>query len=227
MSPDVSTAIDRCRVNGERLLEDAELLFGMDRYSTALALAVLSQEDSAKAFFLKLVHDDVLPWTPVLRRALRNHECKHLLTILMEWLHQSGEEFLERLASKAPAPPFEGVPDEVAAAINILRHEKLERFERGHAFREPEWGGIARKLAEGMRERAKQAALYISLAESGFPDGLPSQVQPPLATQEIHRAKRLTEFVRFPILAIREYSYLKEVLKLVFAPSEIISDGGA
>jgi hypothetical protein len=40
---------EACVENGKHLLGDAKIMFDWDRYSTAFALAVLSQEEFAKA----------------------------------------------------------------------------------------------------------------------------------------------------------------------------------
>src|ERR1700683_1328934 len=81
-----SGSISACTSNGKNLLEDAQFLFDFDRFSTSLALAVLAQEEFAKAFLLQLVVDDALPWLPGDRRSMARHPCKHLLPIVMEWL---------------------------------------------------------------------------------------------------------------------------------------------
>src|SRR5580700_8210415 len=75
-----------CFENGKKLLEDAKLLFEWDRFSTALALSILAQEEFAKAFLLTLVEDDALPWLPEIHQSMAKHQCKHLLAIVMEWL---------------------------------------------------------------------------------------------------------------------------------------------
>ena len=87
MNPETfSRTISACVDNGKKLLEDAKYLFDWDRYSTALALSVLAQEEFAKAFLLQLVADDVLPWLPEVRQSMARHQSKHLLAIVMEWL---------------------------------------------------------------------------------------------------------------------------------------------
>lgn len=82
----LSVSISAVRDNGRKLIEDAKLLFDWDRYSTATALAVLAQEEFAKAFLLELVRDDALPWIPEVQGSMARHQCKHLLGIVMEWL---------------------------------------------------------------------------------------------------------------------------------------------
>jgi AbiV family abortive infection protein len=54
-------SIEAAIQNGNRLLQDAKLLFDWDRFSTAFALSILAQEEFAKAFLLRLVMDDALP----------------------------------------------------------------------------------------------------------------------------------------------------------------------
>ena len=81
LSKSISATVD----NGKSLLDDAKMLFDWDRFSTALALGVLAQEEFAKAFLLQLVADDALPWLPEVRMSIARHQCKHLLAIVMEW----------------------------------------------------------------------------------------------------------------------------------------------
>jgi AbiV family abortive infection protein len=81
-----SRSISACVENGKKLLQDAKTLFDWDRFSTALALSVLAQEEFAKAFLLQLVVDDALPWLPEVQRSMARHQCKHLLAIVMEWI---------------------------------------------------------------------------------------------------------------------------------------------
>ena len=64
-----------------------------DRFGTAFALAILAEEEFSKAFLLYLVQDGAIPWTAEVRRAIRNHECKHLLTLLMDHLAERGEQW--------------------------------------------------------------------------------------------------------------------------------------
>jgi AbiV family abortive infection protein len=215
-----STSIDACTANSTSLLEDAELLASFERPSTALAIAVLAQEEAAKAFMLALVQADVLPWVPSVRRALNNHECKHLIIVIMEWLAPPWEEAWERLRAALGQPPLELAPAEVAHAINILRHEKVERFRTGYAHEEPEWSGFARRIAGGLRDREKQRALYVTVGDSGSLGSVPRQVKTEAAGLEIGRAKRLlqcAEDVRHErLLSRREFQFTKEVVKAVF-----------
>jgi AbiV family abortive infection protein len=82
LSQSITATVD----NGKSLHDDAKMLFDWDRFSAALALGVLAQEEFAKAFLLQFVADGALPWLPEVRMSIARHQCKHLLAIMMEWL---------------------------------------------------------------------------------------------------------------------------------------------
>ena len=183
--------------NGKKLLEDAKYLFDWDRFSTALALAVLAQEEFAKAFLLQLVADDAMPWLPEVQRSMARHQCKHLLAIVMEWL-----------------PPFDFEDSLEQHKRNTVRHEekmawlqrRVARYKQGNILPDPDdpepiepdisfpldvatalniyrheeieikvWecmegcgvGNRARKIADGSLDRKKQSALYVDITKTG------------------------------------------------------------
>jgi AbiV family abortive infection protein len=182
-----------CYENGKKLLEDAKLLFEWDRFSTALALSILAQEEFAKTFLLTLVEDDALPWLQEIQQSMAKHRCKHLLAIVMEWLppfdgnlvmeqiRRNGERHKQWMAwsnrrlqryrqgNRSPDPndpePVEEAfyfPDDVAAALNIYRHEEIERIRSGHPWKDEDWAtGKARKIADGSLDRKKQSGFYV------------------------------------------------------------------
>jgi AbiV family abortive infection protein len=74
--------------NAARLLEDATLLEEWERYPTAYALAVLAQEEYGKAFLVHLAADQRVPWTAELEKATRNHLCKQLVALVLEYVRR-------------------------------------------------------------------------------------------------------------------------------------------
>ncbi len=52
---------------------------------TSLALAVIAEEEFAKGFLLYLVGTETMPWNSAIWRASRDHKCKHLLSMLMDY----------------------------------------------------------------------------------------------------------------------------------------------
>lgn len=219
--PNLITAIQTCIKNGHRLVEDAELLRDFERYPTALAVAVLAEEEFAKAFLLVLVNESVIPWTPEVRRSLYSHECKHLVGVLVEWLGPPWEEQHRRLQASIAGEEAASIPHDVAVAINILRYEKIERMRTGYAWPEPEDNGLSRKIAEGLRDRAKQQALYVGVTQTGSVESLPSKVIQEEASAELDRAKQYGEFAEDAfggrVLSFGEYRLFKEVVRAVFA----------
>jgi AbiV family abortive infection protein len=240
--------------NGKKLLEDAELLFGWDRFSTALALSVLAQEEFAKAFLLKLVSDDALPWLPEIQRSMTRHQSKHLLGIVMEWIppidwdkmteqiernrekHQEKMAWFQRRIDRynhgnflpdpndpEPVEPDVTFPTEVAAALNIFRHEEIERFRSGSLRKDPEWAkGKARKIADGTLDHKKQSALYVAITKTGKIGLHPALITRAEALEAIELAKRLSDDLG---VFSEEYRKLKETLPQIFMNLKESDDG--
>ena len=241
----VARSISACVANGNSLLGDAKHLFDWDRFSTALALAVLAQEEFAKVFILRLVSDNALPWIPEIRSSITRHQCKYLLALVMEWLpvldlsyekmmrdrqrHDLMMAWYERSIARykrgilapdpddlKPSEPEVSFPPEVADALNIYRHEEIERLRKsGYPQRDEYWAaGVARKIADGMVDRKKQSALYVAITRTGDVGLHPGLVTEEEAAEAITRAERLSAE---PEIFCNEYNKLKEVLPLLFA----------
>jgi AbiV family abortive infection protein len=242
----LSTSISATMDNGKKLLEDAKLLFDWDRYSTALALAVLAQEEFAKAFLLQLVADEALPWLPEVQRSMARHQCKHLLAIVMDWLppfdwedmleqhrrndarHEQRMAWLQRCIDRykqgilqpdpddpEPKEPDISFPLDVAAALNIYRHEEIERLRSGNPWKDEDWAtGKARKVANGLLDRKKQSAFYVDISKTGEVGLHPGLITREEASEAIERAKR---FAEGPDTLSDEYRTLTKVLPMVFA----------
>ena len=204
--------------NGERLLEEAE--WAMHRTSTGVALAMLAQEECAEAFVLAFVRDGILPWTDDVRRSLSVHECKDLVTVIMEWLLTVNERRFNEIGDRTPATDApEHLPPDVATAMNIYRHELIERIGRRYPERYGEWSGRARKLADGQRDRRKQAALYVRIGEDGSLASESSASQQAF-DEELVRTKALLEFARDAnhhcLFASREYEMFTGIFGAMF-----------
>jgi AbiV family abortive infection protein len=236
-------SISTTNANGKRLLEDAKYLFDWDRFPSAYALAVLAQEEFAKGLMLQLVADRAVPWVPAIRQSMAKHESKHLLALVLEWLpifeeaHGQFEAWLERneawkawherrmtrLKSGIPNDPSDPepkhpdirFPPEVAKALNIYRHEQIERLRSGTPWTDEEWAdGIARKIASGAIDRKKQSALYVHIGKTGEVGLHPDLLTRDDAAAAIRVAERFDEGM-WP--ASDEYRKLTEVLPLLFS----------
>lgn len=242
---DLSNSIDACVKNARGLIEDAEILWNMDRFPRALALAILAQEEAAKAFLLQLVKDDALPWCQAVLRSLANHESKHLAALVLEWttpadlegwLHNISkfwtrhEAFLawsKRCDSReacglpgydstdpVPEAPTCEVPDGIADALNIYRHEKIELLSGSGPYRDEEWAnGKSRRIADGLIDKKKQATFYVALGKTGQVISTPDSCTSVDALRQIQQANRLIE--QWPIIS-DEYSALRRFLPLLF-----------
>lgn len=239
LSKTISASVD----NGRKLVEDADLLFSWDRFSTALALSVLAQEEFSKAFLLQLVADGALPWVRSVQRSITRHHCKHLLALVMEWLgptdseqwnkmterHRRRTEWLQRSIDRhklgkhypdpedpEPIEPEIPFPPEVVKALNIYRHEEIERlFQKGNPWKDSDWSsGQARKIADGSHDKIKQSALYVAVTSTGEIGCDPRSITREEALQELERAKRFSEGAT---TWSDEYDALKETLVALFS----------
>jgi AbiV family abortive infection protein len=214
----LSKSVEACVSNGKKLVEDASLLFDWDRFSTALALAVLAQEEFSKAFILQLVVDGAVPWIQAVRQSISRHQCKHLLAIVMDWL-PNFDDWLENFEQRKSVRPTTEeefrFPSDVATALNIYRHEEIERIRSGDPWKDDDWAtGNARKIADGSLDRKKQAALYVHITKNGDIGLHPGLITSEEAKEAIQRAKRLSDL---PLTWSPEYETLKNAMIAVFA----------
>ena len=241
-------SISMTNANGKRLLEDAKYLFDWDRFPSAFALAVLAQEEFAKGLLLQLVADGAVPWVPAIRKSMSRHESKHLLALVLEWLpifeeaHGQFRAWLERNEAKKawherqmtrlknsilndatdpePKDPDIPFPPEVAKALNIYRHEQIERLRSGTPWTDEDWAeGIARKIADGAIDRKKQSALYVHIGKTGEVGLHPDLVTKDDAAAAIQLAERFAEGMW---RVSDEYHKLRDVLPLLF--SNLVND---
>jgi AbiV family abortive infection protein len=213
-----TNAIEACVRNAERLRDGVEFLRYDEHRATAFALAVLSQEESAKAFLLQLVDRGIVPWTREVARALRNHRCKHLVVLVMDWLSPALDEWLERMIGRE-----QKIPSHVADAINILRHEKIGRWESHNWVwaEDPEYDRQASSVANGEIDDEKQDALYVRLGASGEVLREPTGMTTEALEDAIEKADRLKDLVKSCMTASHVdtlwFRYFADVTRAVFA----------
>ena len=187
----LSRAMSACVENGQRLHQDAEWL-GTDSSATMVALCILAQEEFAKAFLLHLVCEEIVPWTSKVRESLRNHRHKQLLGLIMEWLSPSDDEFFARTRMR---PGNTSLPAHVADAMKLYV-EKVQP--QGHISCPPAASDpMAKSVADGDRDKKKQDAIYVRLADDGDVISIPTQkVTAEMASVELGRTERLSDLVR-------------------------------
>jgi len=211
-------AIQGCVRNAKRLFLDMRDLFELGRFEASFQFAILTQEECAKAFLLALINEGILPWTPQVERAMKDHHCKHLVGIVMWWLNPSHEANCERsrlmFIDWKPAE----LPPEVADAINLLRFEKIGRWisQSWDWSEPPEWNPQARKVAGGKIERTKQRAVYTHVGEDGSYQ-VP-RVTAEDAEAEYRRAEQMLEIADGRlVMSFQEHLAVKEAMRVIFA----------
>ena len=182
-----------CVQNGDRLLDEMYDLEFRPIVATRYFMAIIAQEEFAKAFMLLLIRDKVMPFTPEVLRAMNDHSCKQLLGIVMDYVIMHWEE-IEELKSMIAADggadgPF---PPGVASALNLLRHEKIRRWEGNNWCwgEDPDYDKEAAAIAEGKKDRRKQDALYIRIGRDGRPVNNPASITEADVLAEKDRASR-------------------------------------
>lgn len=208
-------AIRACAQNAARLLDDARELREHERFEAAFQLAILAQEECAKAFILGLINDGVIEWTKEVEKATRTHECKHLIGIIMQWLNPSFDEVSNRWKQQLAGAAVE-IPNEVAGAVNVLLHEKIGRWiSKNWSWSEdPQWDKQAVKIGDGLIERQKQRAVYTEVREDGTFQ-IP-KVSATDAEDACHRAEQMLEIADGPVMSVGEHCLLKESMRAVF-----------
>jgi AbiV family abortive infection protein len=214
----VQASIDACLTNADRLMEDALQLEFQERGGARLAICMLAQEEYAKAFLLYMVREDLVPWDFDLLRVIRNHACKHLIAIVMEYVDPQWEtmEELEKII-KAEFDLQGRFPPRVSSALNILYHEKIRR---GDFIDDNDYEADVISVARGERDIIKQDAIYINLDKSCRVKNAPMDVTREDAALEYQRARRYGSTVigligpdAYEGLQLKK---LKEATKIVF-----------
>jgi hypothetical protein len=123
------------------------LEFG-DPPSSQFFLASIAQEEFAKGLLLCLVAMDVIPWNSLIYRATRDHVCKQLLVIIMDFLRPSDDEFDRRRED------WRLKFDEYGRLLDALGEtkspeERKRIWERIDAINES-WGRLPRTVADAI-----------------------------------------------------------------------------
>ena len=220
--------------NVERLVDDARELFEGGRFPSAYALAVLAQEEAAKVYLLDLVRLGDVPWNDGVKRAVRDHTCKHLLAEVLDYMDSELEAILERARQRLPDPPdLLRVPDRILSVLEIFRYEKVSAFIDGHPpfwIEDPKYDPGAVRIAEGRADGLKQDAIYVRLGKNGQLSSEPQHaISEEMAGQALERANRLSSAVRGiekGTPALWNYDEVRRWLRILFTDPEVLRAQG-
>jgi len=181
--------------NAKRLHEDAELLEEMDRFPTAFALAVLAQEEYAKAFMLHLASEQAFKPDATLSKALSNHLCKQLVALIMEYLQR--KDFFELRNEPGIYCNVRNLPKYVIDAIHIIVHEYTRGLKR-HDWLDPDDRKVdpkANRIATGVIDREKQNGFYVRLTTDGIVRNKPDSISAKQCRLEMERTAKVADAV--------------------------------
>ena len=184
--------------NGKRLLEDASDLEFRDPPSSRFFLIMIAQEEFAKAFILHLVKENAIPFTSPVLRAINNHACKHLVGMIMDYMIMHWDEVDELQAMiRKDVELGDNLPDDVASAMELLRYEKIGRWESNNWgwIDDPNYDASALQISKGKKDRHKQDALYVRIGRDGRVSSTPQTISEEETRDEWARADRYKIFV--------------------------------
>lgn len=194
----LSASISSCLGNGSRLIEETYDLEFREPSATRLYLAMIAQEEFAKAFMLLLVRDEVVPFSAPILRAMNDHACKQLVGLIMDYviMHWDAIDDLKAMIAE-DSEMGEKFPADVGSALELLRYEKIGRWEGKNWCWDvdPNYERTALGIAEGKQDRRKQDALYVRIAKDGRVASLPDQFTEQHAKVEIEKANRYGQLV--------------------------------
>jgi len=197
MSRRIDASIHAVIRNATRLLQDAEYLEFSEPPVTAWYLARTAQEELAKAFMLCLTSRGVVPWSSHVLRALRDHKCKQLLCVVMDYLEPDNAEFFARIDEVVQKNQLPSMPRRVADALNILRYEKIGRWvsQSWEWAEDPDYDDEALSIAKGKEDVPKQDALYVRIGKDGTLASTPLDHSHLRHKEEMERAGRYKRLV--------------------------------
>ncbi len=178
--------------NATRLFDDANFLEEYGRFPVAYSLCILAQEEYGKAFLLYLAEKQSVPWTAGLQKAMRNHQCKQLVALLMEYLQR--KDFLELLNDPDRFRGVSTLPDHVIDAIHIVVHEHIREGDRDAWLDDDQKvHPAANRIARGILDREKQNGFYVQVGWNGAVRKAPTMITAARCREELARTRRVAE----------------------------------
>ncbi|MDE2113163.1 MAG: AbiV family abortive infection protein [Alphaproteobacteria bacterium] len=185
--------ITACLDNGTRLLDESYDLEFRDPVATRFYLILIAQEEFAKAFILYLVREGIAPLNSSVQRAIKDHACKQLVGMILDYMIMHWEEVVELHAMiERDLDLGNRLPHEIASALELLCYEKISRWTKDNLawVEEPEYDRQAVAISKGKKDRRKQDALYVRIGGQGEVCSTPVVITDQEVERELERAKR-------------------------------------
>lgn len=190
--------IRACLENGDRLLDETYDLEFRKPPSSRFFLIMTAQEEFAKAFILFLVNEGIVIFGPSVLRAINDHACKQLVGMIMDYIIMHWDNIDDlKVAISNDHDLGERLPNDVGSAMELLRYEKIGRWESKNWIlaNDTKYDASALSVAEGKKDRRKQDALYIRIGRDGRICSTPQKISEDEARDEFERARRYRSLV--------------------------------
>lgn len=217
-------SIQACVANGQRLLEETYDLEFRKPPSSRYFLIMIAQEEFAKAFILFLIKEGVVVLSSPVLRAINDHACKQLVGMIMDYMIMHWDDIEELKAAIANDYDLgDRFPDDVGSAMELLRYEKIGRWQSNNWVWDeaPKYDASALGIAEGKKDRRKQDALYVRIGRDGQVCSTPQSIGEDETRNEFERACRFGSFVESMLdgkLSSHRYDKAIAALKILFEP---------
>ncbi len=208
---------------GDRFLEETYDLEFRDPPASRYFIVMIAQEEFAKAFIIYLIREGAMPFTLSVLRAINDHVCKQLIGMVMDYMIMHWDEIDEMRALIAKDfAAGDALPNDVGSAIEILRYERIGRWESGSWIwaEDPEYDPSALAVANGKRDRRKQDSLYVRIGRDGRVCSMPTTITEQETQEELERARRYRGFVNSLLEAGERSERFRKAMaaiKLLFA----------
>lgn len=190
--------INACINNGDRLLQESNDLEFRKPPASQFFLIMIAQEELAKAFILILIEKSIVPFSRAVLRAINDHACKQLVGMIMDYIIMHWDDIEElKAAISRDCDLGSRMPEDVGSAMELLRYEKIGRWERNNWVwaENPGYDKSALHIAEGRKDRHKQDALYVRIGRDGQVCSTPLAITESETRSELERADRYRRFV--------------------------------
>lgn len=216
-----------CLSNGERLIEDARWLpeesaatkfalatIAQEEFAKAFLLFLVSRDvltwnslilrvtrDHASKHLLGHVMNYLNPAWEDFEARLKEWNAHHKLweKLIAEYKKAADKSEKHRIWNQIQElnETHRDPPDSVRDAINILRYEKVGRWESSTWVwsEDPSWNPLAKDIADKKLDLEKQDALYVRIGANGGLSKAPNEVRANEAASALELARRLGDLV--------------------------------
>jgi hypothetical protein len=190
------------------------------------SLLLRTTRDHACKQLLAIVIDHIHPDTDEFLRRMDKWKADHTesMSLLNSLEHVTDENERRKILARLDELKTirELLPAAVADTLNMLRHEKVGRWQsKAWVWDEdPDYDHHAKAIAEGSLDREKQDGLYVKLGRDGTLVSTPTSVRREVASEALERAKRFERLLRQLLNddtgGLLDYDRIKEVFTLLF-----------